>query len=475
MDWHRVLARYEGPWPASRYWLLSAFALLALFCWLPHPYYGEEPVYSITTIETWFDGSWLNPMQLGRQYGRPPLMNWLAMPLVWLLGWDHLLLATRILSVASTIASTALLAWFARHLSQDRLLPALAAACYLTGDLLLRRGWMGYSDPLFSIATFGAMVSLWLALDRRSVKFLALAGLAVTAAFLVKALTAYAFYGTAGLVLLWRHPNRRFLLSPASLLIDAAVAAFVPLWVFVIAGGAQGEGLIHDFLLRAQPRSVGAYILGLLSFWAEVPLRLLPVSALLLALLIRPPKPDAADPATGDCPSWMVSLRWIVLLGALPYLATPDNHMRHLLPLYPFFALIVAELALRRGRRYLALLHITLIGWIVVTVPLALVISPWLEARHKGDAAAIAALIADATKGHPLYTLDGSSEILAVVAELDMLRLPGAPVVAPLHPLDNVFYIGKPGVPPRYGRETLRYPMGQMSLVLYCKGDACPR
>jgi 4-amino-4-deoxy-L-arabinose transferase-like glycosyltransferase len=483
MSWRRIVARFEGPWPASRYWLLSTFALLALLCWLPHPYYGEEPVYSITTIETWFDGSWMNPIQLGGQYGRPPLMNWLAMPLIWLLGWEHMLLATRLLSAASTIASAALLAWFAGYLSRDRLTAVLAAACYLTGDLLTRRGWMAYSDPLFSIAAFAAMVSLWLALDRRSARFLALAGLAVTAAFLTKALTAYAFYGAAGLVLLWRHPNRRFLFSPASLLVHGAVVAFVPLWIFVIAGGAQGEGLVHDFLMRAQPRGAGAYVLGLLSFWGEILLRMLPTSALLLVLLIRPPKQEASEVAASApsvpgppaaCPAWMVTLRWITFLGALPYLATPDNHMRHVLPLYPLFALIVAELALRRGQRYLAPLRIALAAWIVVTIPLALAIDPWIEARRHGDAAATAALIAAATRGHPLYTIDGSSETLAVVAHLDALRLPAAPIIVPMGYPDNCFNIGPPGAPAKFGREIARYPMGKKSLALYCKGDTCP-
>ncbi len=482
MHWRRLLARFEEPWPVGRYWLLSGFALLALLCWLPHPYYGEEPVYSITTVETWFDGSWLNPIQLGGQYGRPPLMNWLAMPLIWLLGWEHVLLATRILSAASTIASAALLAWFAGYLSRDRLTAALAVACYLTGDLLTQRGWMAYSDPLFSIATFAAMVCLWLALDRRSARFLVLAGLAVTAAFLTKALTAYAFYSSAGLVLLWRHPNRRFLFSPASLRVHGAVVAFVPLWICVIAGGAQGERLIRDFLIRAQPRGFGAYALGLLSFWGEILLRMLPTSALLLVLLIRPLRPaasDAADPAAQagpatTCPSWMMTLRWITFLGALPYLVTPDNHMRHVLPLYPLFALIVAELALRRGQRYLAPLRFGLVAWIVVTIPLALAIDPWIEARRHGGPAATAALIAAATKGHPLYVIDGSSETLAVVAHLDALRLPAAPVIVPMGYHDNCFNIGPPGAPAMFGREIARYPMGKKSLALYCKGDACP-
>src|SRR5215471_19300212 len=105
MNWRRIAARLERPWTPARYCLLSAAAILALLCWLPHPYYGEEPVYATTTIETWWHGSWLNPVQLGSQYGRPPLLNWLTMIGVDLLGWDHILLVLRLIAALSTIAT----------------------------------------------------------------------------------------------------------------------------------------------------------------------------------------------------------------------------------------------------------------------------------------------------------------------------------------------------------------------------------
>ena len=127
-------------------------------------------------------------------------------------------------------------------------------------------------------------------------------------------------------------------------------------------------------------------------------LRLLPPSALWLALIIRPGLRSSEDP----CPKWSLTLRWILLLAALPYLVTTDNHARHLSPLYPLFAIVIAELALRRGRRLLAPLHAALIAWIVVTIPVALVISPWAQIRQHGNSAEVAALIDGQTRGHPI-------------------------------------------------------------------------
>ena len=473
MDWRRIAARLDGPWTPARYWVLSACAVLALLCWLPHPYYGEEPVYAIITIETWWHGSWLNPVQLGSQYGRPPLLNWVVMPFVWVLGWDHLLLALRLIALASTLATAALVAWFAQYLSRDRLLSAFAVACFLTGDLLTQRGWIAYSDPLFTVATFAAIVCLWIALDRRSPRLLILAGLAITAAFLTKALTAYAFYGAAGLVLLWRHENRRFLLSPASLVIHATIIAAAPFWIFVIAGGQDAVAYIGrltgDITARAHTGGLGRYVGHVLAFWGEIVLRLLPPSALLLALLIRPQLRSSGDP----CPRWAITLRWILLLGALPYLLTTDNHMRHILPLYPFFAIVIAELALRRGRRLLAPFHAALIAWIVVTIPVALVISPWIATRQHGNSAEVAALIDAATKGQPLYTGDGSAETLAVIAHLDVRRLPAEPVGTGPHDAKDGFFLFQAPAPAWAGKELARYPLGQMNLALLCRGSAC--
>ena len=98
---------------------------------------------------------------------------------------------------------------------------------------------MAYADPLFALAIFAAIICLWVAVDRRSPGLLVLAGIAITAAFLTKALTAYAFYGAAGLILLWRHENRRFLISPPSLIIHACIIGFAPLWIFAVAGWGQ--------------------------------------------------------------------------------------------------------------------------------------------------------------------------------------------------------------------------------------------
>ena len=106
---------------------------------------------------------------------------------------------------------------------------------------------------------------------------------------------------------------------------------------------------------------------------------------------------------------------------------------------------MVAELALRRGRRLLAPFHAALIAWIVVTIPVALVISPWLATRQHGNSAEVAALIDAATKSRPLYTGDGSAETLAVIAHLDARRLPAEPIgTGPYDAKDGFFLFQAP-------------------------------
>ena len=146
------------------------------------------------------------------------------------------------------------------------------------------------------MATLAAIICLWVAVDRRNRGLLVLAGVAITAAFLTKALTAYAFYGAAGLILRAMRNWRFLILSPPSLIIHACIIGFAPLWIFAIAGWGQNARLIGDITARAHTGGFGRYILSLVAYWGEMLLRLLPLSALWLALVIRPGLRSSEDP-----------------------------------------------------------------------------------------------------------------------------------------------------------------------------------
>src|SRR5262245_12735933 len=92
-------------------WWLYAAACLSFFTTLTLPYVGEEAVYTITSLEMRWSGDFFVTTLYGTNYGRPPLLNWLVIALAELLGWDRVLLASRLVTAASTMATGLILAW----------------------------------------------------------------------------------------------------------------------------------------------------------------------------------------------------------------------------------------------------------------------------------------------------------------------------------------------------------------------------
>ena len=154
-------------------------------------YVGEEGVYAIATQEMHTTGDLLHPTLYGQSFGRPGLYCWLILLLIRVLGQQHVLIAARLIAISSTLLIGLTLAWLVRRIFNDRMLAAFAAATFLSGDVLLYRGWLAYVDPLFSLLTFGAMSALWVAIEERRRALFFLAVLGVIGSFLAKALTGY--------------------------------------------------------------------------------------------------------------------------------------------------------------------------------------------------------------------------------------------------------------------------------------------
>ena len=142
-------------------------------------YVGEEGTSTIAAQEMHASGDFLRTTIYGQNTGRPGLYGWLILAVTRVIGEQHVLIAARLIAVSSTLLLGLTLAWLVRRLFGDRVLAAFAAAVFLSGDVLLYRGWLAYADPLFSLLTFGAMAALWVAVEqrRRELFFLAALGL----------------------------------------------------------------------------------------------------------------------------------------------------------------------------------------------------------------------------------------------------------------------------------------------------------
>ena len=247
-------------------------------------YVGEEGVYAIATQEMHTTGDLLHPTLYGQPFGRPGLYCWLILPLIRVLGQQHVLIAARLIAISSTLLIGLTLAWLVCRIFNDRMLAAFAAATFLSGDVLLYRGWLAYVDPLFSFLTFGAMSALWVAIEERRRALLFFAVLGVIGSFLAKALTGYIFYGVFALVLVWRHGNRRFLFSPWSITLHGVAVAFPFVWSAIV-GDSVVWAMLDQVLYNAKHDSTfdaAEFAKLLVAFPFRTFLYLLPTSAVVL-------------------------------------------------------------------------------------------------------------------------------------------------------------------------------------------------
>lgn len=328
-------------------WAYLILAALSLLLTLHYPILSEEPVYTTTLLDMAMHHHWLQPQLWGGgAYTRPPLMNWLSLPLLFLFGMRHAIVATRLVCALSTILTAISLIWFVRQL-QPRLLhvfPVLCGAVFLTGDVLFMRGWLAYADPIFTLFVFLSMAYLYLACVRQSHAYLIASCLAVFLGFLAKEPTAYVFYFSTGLCLLISGVGRAYCAQWKAWVIGL-LALFIPYFTWL---------LLNQYLLHSVPTDILSEVLGPMHGVHEFfKLRLnLLVNYLLTYNLIFVVFIVALFCKKRDVLLKQHQLRTIVLVIALcclPYLA--PNHggltSRYLLPVIPWASIYVAHTVLR--------------------------------------------------------------------------------------------------------------------------------
>jgi len=453
----------------STIWLL----LLGALSFLPTLFFyltGEEGIYVITAMETWQHHAWMQEIMYGVDDGRPPLLNWFTMPLAELIGWPHLVLVLRLVSVTATLGTIAWLYWLSRKLFGDKSFALFAALTTMAlADLLLYRGWLSYTDPVFAFFTFGAMATLWVAGVKHHRGWLLLSILLVGCALLTKAYTSYVFYGTTALVLLLRQRDtRRFFLSPSVLLIFALALIVPAAWFFSIPRSENSAFMLDEILRKLSIRDAFGYLKNLIGFPLEMFARLSPAALLASYLLLR--KRLTIEEAT---PVQFSSAVLIAGLCFLPYWLSPQNSVRYLLPIYPVIALVCARIIWRAGESAQKLALRWYAGVIAFKFVFALFLFPYYQTHYRGENFEKAAeAIIERTRGYPLYVKDTRSIGLDITAYIDLKRLPDAAITYPPDQFDSGFVLyWEPSA--KYGEVAERYPLAADEIYLLCRGAAC--
>ncbi len=435
-------------------------------------YEGEEPFFTIIAQEMWVSRDFTHITHLGNEYPRPGLFAWLIIALSTVLGWDNVLIAARVIAVTSTTLTGLTIAWLATKLFKDRLLAAFAAAIFLSGDVLLYRGWLAYSDPVFALFTFGAMACLWVATEERRNDLLVLAAFALVGAFLSKVPTTYVFYGVMGLVLLWRHENRLFLFRPASLAIHAAAVAFPLVWSYGIVGNSYFDAAIGNLLFTTlHPPSWGEYATDFIAFPFSVTIHLLPASALAIYAIYSRQFDLSQRNRSIDIAVWTA------LLNLIPYWLSPYGSTRYILPTFPFFALIMAYFIVLSGKLLSNVMARLLVANIAIGLVGSLIAIPLYQRYVRGNYAELAHMILTHVGEQPIYANDVTAVGLSLVANLNTIRPSRPPIISPPPNFSSGYVLARE-VDPSLGNLSLTFSVGRnadgkRTRYLLCRGPAC--
>lgn len=467
---------------------LLLFAILSFFTTLFLPHIGEEGVYTISTIEMLYYKSYFVPKLLGGNYARPPLFNWLIIIFTKLLGIKNILVATRIVVMLSTVSISLGIIWFIKKIFNNSSLAYFIALIYLCSDILIKRGWLGYSDPLFSAFIFFSLANLYLYVFNKKFFRMILASMFLILAFLAKVYTAYFFFFGALFVLMCASKNNRKILITRYTFIIYLLVLLVPLmWPHLIGANSQGQDQLTDFLTQLKLNMLGFSFIGytykILSFPLRWFLIFLPASGILLyywvksLILIKSSNfnknkknellQNKKDLMQNDliqknlsqedllqkgivqknlfhyknilCQAknyYINNTQIIVLLAfaiinCIPYWFIPERPpIRYIMPIYPFFAMFIGYVLFNAQEKWVKLTQKFLFAFIIIKYVLA---AFWLPYNHiyrmgVGDAKEIAKDIIAKTKGYDLFVNDHAAKGLRVAAELDIMMYPNRPV-----------------------------------------------
>lgn len=449
-------------------WLLALAALSfvpTLFFYLT----GEEGIYVITSMEMWHQQNWLQQLMYGFDNGRPPLINWLTMPLSALLGWSHVVVAVRLVSVAATLGTVASLYWLSLRLFHDRAFALFSALAALSlADWLLYRGWLSYTDPVFAFFTFGAMASLWVGIIEQRSKLILLSILMVSAAMLTKAFTTYIFYATVAIVLIvLQSETRKFVFSVRTLASFILLTIVPLLWFSTLSHDGNSAGMLDEITRKLSSSQSNQFLTHFFAYPLEVLLHLSPALLLALYILLRKRVRQVETAPT----NFRVAC-WVAALTFLPYWLSPQSGIRYLLPIYPLVALVSARLIWRAGAqaRHLALRWFA--GVIAVKFLFALVLFPYYQAHYRGENYQHTAQhIIARTQGYPLYVSDVSSIGLSITSYIDIARYPQAPLTMPPQDFASGYLLAMQADPSLTLVET--YKIAADDIYLLCAGAAC--
>ena len=438
-------------------WFICLLAVGSFFLTLNLPVIGEEGVYTNSTLEMIFNKKYTLATLYGNNYPRPPLYNWLIMLFSNVFSCKNIMFSARAVTLTATIIMAILLFYTTKFLTvnniisqtnkktpQQNTFALFTVAVFFSGDLLFKRGWLAYSDPTFAMFVFASMALLVAGTIKRNFYLIFLAHGCVFLGFLCKSPTAYVFFTITYLILLFSE-YKNFLLNLKNILLCAIFIAPPVLWCCHTNNAAGFFATLYHIqrLQGVKPNPEANLLRNIIFFPIQTWLALLPGSLMIFwgVLKNKAVLKQQLTTQTIINPKIITIISLISLINFIPYWISSQSHIRYLLPLYPWVALLVAYFIwqTKSTRKTLVLLMLT----IIIKYLTATLWFPYEYNINQGNAAIISQDILQKTLNHDLYIQDYSAAGLRLANTINQLKWPAQPLQSNPKNNKNYYFILK--------------------------------
>ena len=441
--------------------LITIAAVLAMFLPLGLQFIGEEPVFAIFSYEMLAYHNIWQPTLYGLPHQRPPLYTWLVGITATGIGWGHMDMAIRLVSIAASLGTAAFAGFMARRIINAPHAGWLTALIYLTlGETMFWYGWLGYADATFAFFIFAMSACLWLSIRDGRTRWFTVAVFMLICAVLTKAMTAYVFFVLTALVCAREFRNWRFLLRPVPVMLFAASLLTPWLWGHISGGAsAHTSGLVHDITQKFAHFDIMAYLVHLVAFPLQNATRVMPLGLLLAWLTFRRGLPARKPPTR--------TILLIIGINYLPYWLAPESSMRYVIIFYGWVALAFACWLISASRKYQYAAMYIMLATLVLKLPYSLWLLPHFkqEGPHR-DQRAVATEILEISGHTPIRSMNHAAEGIGVAAYIDMMAGPDHLVLHPRNGDRNVFVMTY-GPHPSFGTPVKTYKLHNTPVYLY--------
>lgn len=429
-------------------WIICLLATSSFLLTINLPLIGEEGVYTNAALEMIFAKQYKFATLYGNIYPRPPLYNWLIILFNKFSHPKNIVISARLVALTATII-TALGVFLtsknlfiltqAKHTPDHKslshkktfLFSILATAIFLSGDVLFKRGWLAYSDPAFASFVFISTAMLLLGAIHNKYLLIIYANVFLFLGFLSKVHTAYVFYAITFLVLSFSKYKKNLLQAK---IIGLHLVFIIPLLIWnKYCSGSDCFFTIFDHIkkLIGITNNPEANIWkNIITFPIQTWLALFPGSLVAIFGIKK------LSTHNQTIPEIIKILSWVVLLNFAPYWITSQTHIRYLLPIYPWFAIITAYIVFKS--ELIKHTIILLFTGVIIKYVVAIYWFPYQYITKYGNAKLIANNILLHTKHYPLYINSFSASGLRIAGEINIINWPKQPLQE--HPKDHGCY-----------------------------------